>query len=392
MIERRRSTLIVTLVLALLSRWPGVSAVQVAAQSEAPEPGVAEASAAEPADDEQAAEAAVAFAPDALITVHRITSTPRGKALRTYGRVIAHPAATFDVNAYLSGQIGEIFARTGDLVRAGDVVAALESPDFVLTQRSYLELLANEERLSILREEGRLPNYLKDARENLRWWGMSDQEITDLTDKKKVVHRLLVRSPQDGIVTDVLVQPGQVVNAGDKTMQNFVVLGKPVVRMVATGKPLQLEIYVPADALGGVRAGSTVVELTDGRGVPAVPVTDVLSELNKESGLARAVADLGAESHHFVLGEVVPVAVRQPAQNGIWVPRSAVLRQGPEPVVFVRSAPGEFRRRVLRVTNTADGWIAVGNVAVGEDVVTGGKMILEGAYRMRGGRSSSDHH
>src|SRR5690606_37771313 len=136
----------------------------------------------------------------------------------------------------------------GSMVKEGDPIATVTSPDFIFTQRSYLELLANDERLEILRGEGNLPNYLAGARDNLRWWGMSEAQIDALVESGKLVERLNLVAPRDGVITEVLVQPGDMIDAGDRTMQNFIVLGRAVARLQRSDTPLMLEVTAFPDA------------------------------------------------------------------------------------------------------------------------------------------------
>ena len=115
--------------------------------------------------------------------------------LHTYGLVAPYANAVLDINAYVSGQIRKVFVRAGDVVRKGQPVVSIFNPEFITTQKGHLQLLKNEERLQVLREEGRLPDYMKDARENLHWWGMTEAQINELVDKGKVVEEMISPSP-----------------------------------------------------------------------------------------------------------------------------------------------------------------------------------------------------
>jgi len=67
----------------------------------------------------------------------------------------------------------------------------------------------------------------------------------------------------------------------------------------------------------------------------------------------------------------------------VWVSREAVAGQGIEPIVFIEIRPGLFQRRHIEMAEAAGDYIRVSGVKPGERVVTSGKMVLEGAYRLQ---------
>jgi multidrug efflux pump subunit AcrA (membrane-fusion protein) len=300
-----------------------------------------------------------------------------------FGHVVSNPVGVHDVNATISGQIEEVFVRVGSSLRKGDPVASVSSPDFVFTQMSYLTLLGDEERLAVLREEGNLPNFLKDARENLKWWGMDEKAIDDLGEKKKVIQQLSITAPEDGIVTEVFVRPGDVIDAGDRTMQKFIVLGRAVARMVSDQSSRLLEVYAYADRFDEIEPGVTRIRVKPPRGGEMELTVSYTLPVDAATQTALAVIDLENVDHSLTIGEKVPVEILLPAQAGVWVPTSTVLRQGLRPVVFVQKGDGRFERRVLDVLEMSGSWIRVGNVEPIEKLVKDGKTILEGTYRQQ---------
>ncbi|MCP5025459.1 MAG: hypothetical protein GY929_04165 [Actinomycetia bacterium] len=59
------------------------------------------------------------------------------------------------------------------------------------------------------------------------------------------------------------------------------------------------------------------------------------------------------------------------------LPRTAVQRDGDEPIVFVRTGPGRFERREVEIGRTGDELVEIlAGVAEGEEVVTEGSFLL----------------
>lgn len=306
------------------------------------------------------------------------------------GRVAAGAGAMHDVNAYFSGQVQEIFVRAGDRVRRGDPVALIASPEFVLTQKSYLALLKNQEKLDILSEEGRLPDYLKDAKENLRWWGIDDRQIAALEKSGEAADGIAVRAPTGGVISEVLVRPGDLVNAGDRAMAQFVVFGRPVARLLADDRPLWLEgLLFPAQLDGVDTARARVAITLPDRGTLERPVAGIAPGLDASRQLVRLMAELGdAEGLH--VGQPLRFELLVERPEAVWVPRAAVLGGGDQAALFVRRGAGLYERRAVRPGPAAGAWVPVEGLTPGVAVVTRGKMMLEGARRLAPAATAGD--
>lgn len=330
-----------------------------------------------------------------VITTTEARPAGAGTWLQAYGRVIPDFKALVEVNVYVTGEIRDVYVRPGDVVRKGEPIVSIYSPEFVSTQRSYLALLQNKQQLDILREEGRLPDYLKDAKENLSWWGMHAEQIEALEKQGRIAQTIQLYAPAAGIVTEVLVQPGSLVNAGDKTMKAFVVTGRSVARMVADSRPYRIEGYVYADQQSLLMHNAPVrIELNGGRVIER-KISAVLPDLDPTNQQARFLVELDQKIPGLLLGETVTLAVQVGRGDGVWVPRDAVLSPHLAPVVYVRKSAQEYERRPVTVLATANDDVQVSNLQPGEFAVTAGKMLLEGTYRMaahRPGTGDGDHH
>jgi Cu(I)/Ag(I) efflux system membrane fusion protein len=345
---------------------------------------------------------------DGLIGLASAGRGDHGDQIRSYGVVVPNASAVVDVNTGVSGQVAEVFARPGDQLRKGEALLSVFNPEFITTQKGYLEFLRNKEKLEVLREEGRLPNYLKDAKENLRWWGMNDRQIDDLIERGKVVEHIVLHAPTDGFVTDLFVQPGALVNAGDRTMKQFVVVGKAVARMVSESAPYWVEGYIYPDQLARLRPGMPVsIRLPNGSKLER-PITQIMPLVDGITQRARFLVDLGRRLPGLAAGQNVELSIRIGAGSasnpggGTWAPRNAVLSRDANPVVYSQIGPGRYLRKPVRVKAEAGEWLRVEGVRDGEKLVVAGKMMLEGLYRISAGSGAStgagghdhgdDHH
>lgn len=332
--------------------------------------------------------------PSNLFSLTRAHAGPQAASIKTYGLVVPNSQAMVDVNMAVSGQVVDVYVRVGDSVRKGQPIASVFNPEFITTQKGYLEFLKNEDKLQVLREEGRLPNYLKDAKENLRWWGMNDKQIATLIEHGKVVEHIMLNAPTDGYMTELLVQPGSLVNAGDRTMKQFVVVGKAIARMVSAHAGLWAEAYVYPDQRTLLRPGLSVhIALPNGRTLKRA-ITQILSTVEPTTQRARFLVDLGPNTIGLVVGQTVDINIQLSAQTGTWIPRQAVLGQMINPVVYVQTHPGRYLRKPVVVLGETANLLQVAGIQADEKMVVSGKMMLEGLYRISAGASPStgNHH
>lgn len=308
-----------------------------------------------------------------------------------FARVVPQPGAVRDINAYLSGQISEVHIRPGMRVEKGDLIASIYSPEFILTQRSYLALLENEELKETLREEGRLPNYMRDARSNLRWWGMGEDDILALEARMDAVEHLNVRAGVSGVISEVFVEPGEIIRAGDRAMENFVVVGAPLARIVVDGGGRRLQGSVYADTLATLNGETRVRVRGDGGEVHDLALTQIVPAVDSTNRLGRFLVDL-ENPNGLDVGRLVGLELLTRGEEGSWLPRDAVMGHGTGPIAFVEIGEGRYERRTLTIRDYLGGWSLADAVSAGERVVTRGKTLLEGAYRLGDGAGMGDHH
>lgn len=348
----------------------------------------------EPADEDPGVEANSVIEVDSGLirtaTVERRDVMERRAGI---GTVVAEVGATHDVNSFISGQIKEVFVRPGSRVSKGDPIALIESPEFVLIQRSYTALLGNDEKLGILEGEGRLGNYVDDARENLRWWGLSEEDIQRLEKTGETLSGISVHAEFNGVISEVLVQAGDLLNAGDRKMAQFVVMGQVIARVIPDEKPLWIESLMYPNDVAGVHAGDSMLRVhLPGGELIEYPVESVSPSLDPDRQLVRLMVKL-EERGGFYLGQPLRVELMLGRWEETWLPRAALMRQGFETVVFVEQEQGSYDRRRVEAGAVVDDWVAVSGLEAGTRVVTHGKMALEGAYRLvRAGVTADDHH
>lgn len=129
---------------------------------------------------------------------------PLSKEISAVGYVEFNERAQTTVSARVPGRIDKLFANeTGQMVKAGDELALLYSPDLLVTVQNLLDAKRSGNQ-----------QYLDNARTRLQLLGIDDAQIDDILTANKTDIHLRIRSPLSGHVITKYVREGQYVEEG----------------------------------------------------------------------------------------------------------------------------------------------------------------------------------
>ena len=301
------------------------------------------------------------------------------------------------ISAPQPGLIDQMMVATGQIVKKGQVLAHLSSPELVALQRDHLQALS-QQRLSqnafnrdselykdgIIAERRYLTSesnhaevnaLLAERRQALALSGMSPQAIKNLESSGNYTNGVSLSAPIDGIVLEQMVTAGQRVDSA-----------MPIYR-IAKLSPLWLEIHVPTQALANFKLGQTVkVSNTEAAG----KVIAVVPNINKldQTALVRVLLNKGAAN--LAPGQLVEAEIAQPTaskSNSFGVPKSALiqLKNANQNHVFVQAKGGFEARPVSVLNNVGAQALITGNFAGNENIVTSGTATLKAKMQGIGG-------
>ena len=121
-----------------------------------------------------------------------------------YGKIAWDETRVKTVSAYFPGRIDRLFIDyTGIPVRAGDHLAEIYSPDLLSAQAELISAKKfNNE------------NLVRAAREKLRLWGFSSEQIQRIEQTEQTSDRLEINSPLSGVVIHKNIHEGEYVKTG----------------------------------------------------------------------------------------------------------------------------------------------------------------------------------
>ena len=308
---------------------------------------------------------------------------PQQRELQVPGRLVWDEDRTVRIFTPFAGRVTRIIAKVGDRVNAGQAIAELTSPDFGQAQadarKAHADLAAKTAQLARLKE---LTDAGVAAGKDLQQ-ATSDQQSADAEfrratarlslfgDVSKVDQRFVLKSPITGVVVERTVNPGQELRPDQPTAPQFVVTD-----------PTSLWVQLDANEadLKNLNAGTTIFLTTsqypdDTFAAELRQVADFIDPVTRSLKLRGAVtnADRRLKAEMFVTARIL-----LPKGDSPMVADKAVFLDGVRSFVFVKTAPGSFTRRSVRVGSSYGSALPVlAGLKEGEEAVVSGALYLQ---------------
>ncbi len=303
------------------------------------------------------------------------------KEIRCVGKVSYDETRLTYIHSKVSGYIEEVYADSvGKPVRAGDPLFTIYSPDLVATEQDFLLALRSRNLLrasTVTSAAEGSENLIAAARERLRLWDVTDEDIQSLETEKKVKRAITVYSPVTGVVMErTAYHHGTFV---DPTKDLFTIVDLSRVWVLG-------EVY--ETDLPFIRTGqSAEVELPYSGGGRTIRgrVDFIYPFLDPKSRTAQARmefpnSDLSLKPEMFVNIRMSVSAGRQ-----VLVPQDAVMNTGSEQYVFIDKGDGYVQPRQVKVSAEAGEKVGIQQgLKPGERVVTGANFVVDSESRLKG--------
>lgn len=314
------------------------------------------------------------------------------KMIRTAGRVDYDEKRVVIISPKIGGWIEALYADfTGALVRKGDPLLTLYSPDLVSTQEEYLLALRAREGLlrSPFPEVAASGHSLADsARERLKLWDISEEQIRALEETGRPRKTLTLYSPYDGFVVEKTAFRGMNVAPG---MPLFKLADLSVVWVYADIYEYELPL-IRLGQTATVKLSYLPDAVLTGKAVYIYPALDpktrtakVRFEFPNPKGLLKP--DMYAD-----------ISVRIALGERLAVPEGAVIDTGIRQVAIVQKGLGYFEPREIKLGVKVDDYYELlSGVAEGEQVVTSANFLIDSESKFKevigamGGPSAGGH-
>lgn len=309
------------------------------------------------------------------VQLTRVKSGTGSGKLSLTGKIQVNEQRMKSLTANYSGRVDQLFVNfTGQEVRRGEKLATLYSPDLVNAQKELLETAKIKERQ---------PALYQAAREKLRLWKISDEQIARIENSGQVQTQFDVYADVAGVVIARNVAVGDFVNRGTALFE--------IVDLSS--------VWVILDAyesdLGAIRKGNDLsfqVSAYPGKEFKA-KVTYIDPVLNPDTRTVGVRAE--AINSNFELKPEMfvssTISTSQSTQSGLMIPKTAILWTGPRSVVYVqvgnKEAPAFEMREIELGPRVGDDYLVLSGVEEGEQVVSNGVFAVDAAAQLSGNYS-----
>ena len=315
-----------------------------------------------------------------------------GQRIAVPGTIVPSGDHIARVAVRLLGTVAELRKRLGDPVRAGEVVAVIESREVADAKSEYLAtrlvfdlqqtLFNRSARLfegKVLSENDflRARTTFEDARvkieiarQKLFALGLTAEQIEALPQQPvETLRRQELRAPIAGRIAERRVELGSLVGREGQESELFVVVDLNVV---------WADLAVPPPALAGIREGQQITIGASGGAPSPAAVMFVSPLLDKDTRAARVVASVDNAALKWRPGAFITAEIpTEAARAAVAVPKTALQSLAGDSVVFVRTTEGFEARKVsvgrqdARLAEVTDG------LAAGERIATANTFILK---------------
>ncbi len=312
---------------------------------------------------------------------------PLRKEIRSTGRFEMDESGAHTVTLRTSGWVEKLYVNyEGALVKKGDPLLELYSPDLVATQEEYLLALNNVRRMA----QSPIPGMAQDAerlleaaRRRLLFWNITEEQIKELEESGKPTRTLRFTVPVTGEVMSKSVVEGQHIDAGQPLLEIYDLsriwliadIYEQDLPWVKEGLPVQIELpYDPGRAFNG-------------------RVEHIYYMLDPSTRTARARIVMPGQ-RTLKPGMYATVRIQSaPLAPSPVVPEEAVIRTGAQDIVIIALGEGRFERRAVKLGVLADGRYQVLQGLAGQEVVvTSAQFLIDSESRLKGAVGAMSGH
>lgn len=287
-------------------------------------------------------------------------------ALQLNGKIKADERHVHSQTTHVGGRIEKLFKNfEGEQVRIGEPIAAIYSPELVAAQEELLEAKKLESSNPIL---------LEAARKKLRYWKLSQEQISKIEQANEPMRNINLLADFKGVITEKLVNNGDHLMEGQALME-IADLSKLWVVFDVYEKDLnaiRLGDEIDFTLNGTTKSFKARVSFISPNVDPTTRVVEVRADINNKGDLKPEM---------FLQGEITTSA-----SNELMVPKSAVLWTGKRSVVYTKTGDGaSFKLNEVSLgARVGDSYIVESGLEAGDEVVTNGAFTLDAEAQLQG--------
>lgn len=301
------------------------------------------------------------------------------REIRLFGKIEPNQRLQQSQSAYVAGRIERLnINAVGDFVSKGQTLAVIYSPELYTAEQELVSALnsplSNNQSLLI-----------DAAVEKLRLLNIPKSQIDGIIKSKKASPYVQLKANTSGTVVKKQVEQGDYVKQGQPLLQ-IANLG----RVWAVFQAYESDLpFIRKGQLVQFTAEALPGETFTGR---VTFVDPVLNGMTRTAGIRVEISNSGGRfKPEMLLVGNVAASMQRYADEGVVIPKSAVLWTGKRSVVYVKDdveeQPTFLLRQVTLGPSLPDGYVVLDGLAEGEEIVTNGAFAIDAAAQLDGKHS-----
>ena len=296
------------------------------------------------------------------------------KTIRAVGTVAYNEEKLFTINSKISGWIEKLYVNsTGQVVRKGQPLMDIYSPDLVSAQEEYLLALKNKELVkesSFDEIKNGAQSLLASTRKRLENWDIPEKAIDQIEKRGSVTKTMTLTAPANGVVVHKNAVEGIAVKEGMNLYQ------------IADLSTIWIEASIYEYELPWIKIAMPVL-----MELPYIPgkkyqgkISYIYPYLNEKARSVRVRIEFSNPGLELKPDMYANVTIETDAvRNALVIPGEAVIRSGVRNVVFVTHEQGKFEPREINLgVEGENGYVQLlAGLMENEQVVTSGQFLLD---------------
>ncbi len=314
------------------------------------------------------------------IRLGRVEKKLLTRSVRAFGVITYNETTLYAVNTKFNGWIEKLHVNfEGEKVTKGQPLFEIYSPDLFAAQQEYLMTLQQYNGLtktrtaSVVKSADRL---LEAARTRLRFWDLSEEQITSIEKTGKLQKTLTIRSPADGVIIRKNALAGHYVKAGAhqyeiadlSTVWVDVDVYEYELPWVHKGMPAQMDLsYIPGKKFNG-------------------KVLFIYPYLDSKTRTAKLRLMFDNKDQKLKPGMYANVYLKPVVTDTtLVIPHEAVIDSGVRKLVFISLGKGKFSPREVELGLEGDQYEVqvLSGLSEGEKIVISGQFMLDSESRLK---------
>jgi len=299
--------------------------------------------------------------------------------VRAVGLIEPDERRVYTIAPKFEGWVDQLHVdATGDVVKQGQNLFDVYSPDLISAQREYLIALQGEKSMQNAAPEAQsgMQELAQSSLMRLKRWDISDEDLRHLRETGEVKRTIAYRSPVNGTVTEKVALKGMRFMPGEMMYK------------IADLSTLWIIADVSEQEIGLIRSGQmgkVTLDAYPGREFNS-RVSFVYPTMNVQTRTTQVRLEIANAGGLLRPGMYAQVELAGLGSKGrvVAVPNSAVIYSGRGELVLVALSGGRFEAREVKLGARSDDYVEVQKgIGEGEKVVVGANFLIDAESNLK---------